>query len=227
MLGGTDRVAAGMSAVVLGVLAVAGCAHPEPGPALPTFPAASATSGTTAPAGPDQGKVPDDCARLITVGDLGALLGLPLDSVGVRSTVGVPAPAVGRTERLDCAYTGTAGGPVGGRPLLSLNAAAYDTPAAAAAQWTLNISAEDGAKRDVPIGAAKAVLVERGGETLLTVLYGSGTLTFTLPERPLPRDPADVLVDLAQRVLPGIAATAPVVAAPTRTAAPAQAAGAP
>lgn len=224
MLGGTGRVAAGLLAALL---TVAGCAQPEPGPTLPTFPVASATSGTAAPAGPDQGAVPDDCARLVTAGDLGALLGLPLDSVAVRSTVGVPAPSVGRTERLDCFYSGTAGGPARGRTLLSLNAAAYGTPAAAAAQWTLNTDAEDGTKRDVPIGAARSVLVERGGEALLTVLYGSGTLTFTLPDRPLPRDRAAVLVDLAQRVLPGIGATAPVVTSPPRTPAPAQAAGAP
>ncbi len=223
MLGGTGRVAAGMLAVALGVVVVAGCAQPEPGPPLPTFPAATVTH-SAAPVTSDQGAVPDDCARLITVTELGALLGLPLDSVAVRSTVGVPAPAVGLTERLGCSYTG---GPAPGRGLLSLNANAYATPAAAAAHWQLNLDAEDGTRRDVPIGAAKAVLVERGGETLLTVLYGSGTLTFTLPDRPLPRDRTEVLVDLAQRVLPGIAATAPVSATPPRPPAPAQAAGAP
>jgi hypothetical protein len=215
-----------MTAVTLGVAIVAGCAQPEPGPALPTFPAASATSDTTATAGPDQGAVPDDCARLITAGDLGALLGLPLDSVAVRSTVGVPAPAVDRTERLDCGYTGTANGPARGHPLLSVNAAAYATPAAAAEQWRRNADVEDGTRRDVPIGAARSVLVERRGEALLTVVYGSGTLTLTLPDRPLPRDRADVLVDLAQRVLPAIAATAPVPTTPPRTPSPARAAGA-
>lgn len=224
MLGGTGRVAAGMTAVALGAVLVAGCAQPEPGPSLPQFPAAGATSapGTAAP---DQGKIPDDCMRLMTVEDLGALLGLPLGSVAVRSTVGIPAPSVGRVERLDCSYGGTAA--AGGRTLLSLNAAAYTTPAAASSQWKLNASAEDGDRRVLPIGAASAVLVERPGEALLTVVYGSGTLTFTLPNRPLPRDRADVLVDLALRVLPGIAATAPVTPTSTLPPEPAQAAGAP
>jgi hypothetical protein len=212
-----------MLAVVVGVLAVAGCAQPEPGPGLPTFPSAVATPGAVAPSGPDQGAIPDDCSRLIAVGDLGALLALPLDSVAVRGTVGVPAPSVERTERTDCAYTGTTG-PVRGRALLSINAAAYATPAAAAAQWQRNADAEDGSRRELPIGAARSILVERRGEALLTVLYGSGTLTLTLPDRPLPRDRTEVLVDLAQRVLPGIEATSPVPI--TRTPAPARAAGA-
>lgn len=227
MFGGTRRVLPGLAAAALGVLTLAGCARPEPGPALPTFPVAAVTSRPAMPAGPDQGAIPDDCARLITAGDLGALLGLPLDSVSVRGTVGVPAPSVGLTERLDCSYTAAASGPARGGTLLSLRAVAYGTPAAAAAHWALNAGVEDGARRDVPIGAAKAVLVERGGETLLTVLYGSGTLTFTLPDRPLPRDRAATLVDLAQRVLPAIAATAPAAATPPRPPEPAQAPGAP
>lgn len=223
MFGGTGRVAATVLAVALWVVTVAGCAQPVTGPALPTFPVSVNSSVTRAPGGPGHGAVPHDCGRLITVSDLGALLGLPLDSVAVRSTVGVPAASVGRTERLDCSYTGTAGG----RSLLSLNAAAYATPDAAAAQWKLNTAAEDGTRRDVPIGAAKAVLVERPGEALLTVLYGSGTLTFMLPDRPLPRDRADVLVDLALRVLPGIADTAPAPSTPPPAPAPAPEVGAP
>jgi hypothetical protein len=174
--------------------------------------------------------VPDDCARLLSVGDLGALLGLPLDTVAVRTTMGVPSPSVGRTERLDCAYTGTAGGPAAGRPLLGLNAAAYTDDASAADHWRINADAQDGARRDFAIGAASAVLVEQGGESLLTVLYGSGTLTFTLPGRPPPgnRAPADVLVDLALRVLPAVAGAAPKpTPALTRAPGPAQAAGVP
>jgi len=229
MLGGTGRVARAGIAVALGAVLVAGCAQPETGPSLPTFPAAHPTSAAAAPGAPQDGAIPNDCVRLLTVADLGALLGLPLDSVAVRSTVGVPAPSVGRTERLDCSYTGTAGGPVRGRTLLSLSAASYASPGAASAQWKLNAAAEDGTRRELPIGAASAVLVERGGEAVLTVVYGSGTLTFTLPDGPLPgnRARADVLVDLALRVLPGIAATASVVASPTPTPEPAQAAGKP
>ncbi len=198
-------------------------------PSLPTFPAPVDTSAATSPGVADKGVVPDDCARLLPVGELGAVLGLPLDSVAVRTTVGVPSPSVGRTERIDCAYTA---GPPAGRPLLGLNAAAYADAASAADHWKLNAGAEDGTHRPVPIGAASGILIERGGETLLTVLYGTGTLTFSLPSRPLPvnRPAGDLLVDLAKRVLPTVARAAPKAAptpAPTRQPGPAQAAGAP
>ena len=48
------------------------------------------------------------------------------------------------------------------------------------------------------------MLVERPGETLLAVQYGSGTVTLVLPNRPLPpaSTAAGMLVDLARRVLP-------------------------
>lgn len=235
MPGGTERSRAALAAVVAALCAqlVTSCASGAAidRPSLPTFPAAAGTSASASPGAADQGSVPDDCSRLLPAADLGALLGLPLDTVAVRTTVGVPSPSVGRTERLDCAYTGTPGGPAVGRPLLGVNAAAYSGAAAAADHWKLNADAEDGTRRQLPIGTAKAILIERGGETLLTVLYGSGTLTLTLPERPLPgnRAPGDVLVDLALRVLPTIAGTAPkpkpTPAAPRPTG-PAQAAGA-
>jgi hypothetical protein len=215
----------------IGLAMVAGCSvsAADTGPAVPTFPGSTPSPTAAAPGTTDVGVVPDDCERLLKAADLGALLGLPLDSVGVHTTMGIPAPSVGRTERLDCAYTGTPGGPARGGPLLQLNAAAYTDAPSATAQWHRNADAEDGAHRDVPIGSASAVLVERRGEALLTVVYGSGTLTFSLPDRPLPgnRPRGDVLVDLALRVLPAIAAAAPTPAAPPPTTAggPAQAAG--
>ncbi len=236
MPGGTERSRAARAAVMaaLCALSVTACAGGPPvdGPSLPTFPSAVGTSAAPSPGVVDRGVVPDDCSRLLPVTDLGALLGLPLDTVAVRTTVGVPSPSVGRTERLDCAYTGTAGGPAVGRPLLGVNAAAYADAAAAADHWRLNAGAEEGTRRSLPIGAASAILIERGGEAVLTVLYGSGTLTFTLPSRPLPRNrpPGDVLVDLALRVLPTVAGAAPKAApvpSPPRPPGPAQAAGAP
>ncbi len=158
--------------------------------------------------------LPDDCARVLPASELVAVLGLPLDSVAVRTTVGVPTPSVGRVERIDCAYSGTpVSGRDSGKALLAVNAAAYDTPADARAQWRLNASTEDGAHRDLPVGTASGVLVERAGEALLTVLYGSGTVTLTLPARPLPggKTPDVMLVDLARRVLPTMAGAAPPV----------------
>jgi hypothetical protein len=191
---------------------LAGCSSATvPGPSLPTFAGSDGGSSSAAASiAADAGVVPDDCARILPTDQLVAVLGLPLNSIVVRTTVGVPAPTVGRVERVDCAYTGTAG-PESGRRLLAINAAAYTTSAAARAQWMLNTAGEDGAHRDEPVGSAAGVLVERPGETLLAVQYGSGTITLVLPERPLPAGstPASMLVDLARRVLPTMAGAAP------------------
>jgi hypothetical protein len=193
---------------------LAGCSSAAaPGPGLPTFPGPEGGSASAAASrAADVGVVPDDCARILPADQLVAVLGLPLNSIVVRTTVGVPAPTVGRVERMDCAYTGTApAGSESGRRLLAINAAAYTTVAAARAQWTLNTAGEDGVHRDEPVGSASGVLVERPGETLLAVQYGSGTVTLVLPDRPLPAGstPASMLVDLARRVLPTMAGAAP------------------
>lgn len=200
---------------VIGALVVllAGCSTDvAPGPGLPTFPGSGAPSATGNAAVHDVGVLPDDCARVLPVADLVAVLGLPLDSVVVRTTNGVPAQSIGRIERIDCAYSGTAAaGPDSGHSVLTVHAAAYSSTAAAHDQWTRNAANEDGRHLDLPVGAATGVLVERPGETLLSVQYGSGTLGLDLPGRPLPgdADAAAMLVDLARRVLPTIAATAP------------------
>lgn len=194
-------------AMVAAVVLVAACSSETPPPTtLPTFPTSSAGGGQPAGPGSVEGDVPDDCARLLKESDLGALLGLPLDSVAVRSTLGVPQPAVGRTERIACRYTGTAGGPARGRILLDLNVSAYSDPAAALAQWRVNADAEDGARSEFPIGSASAVLVERPKEAVLAVAYHVSNLFFVLPEGSLPggRTRRDALVDLALRVLPTV-----------------------
>jgi hypothetical protein len=206
-------------------LAACGSAAGEPGTLpVPTFPstaqaAASSTAGPT-----DQGLLPDDCTRVLSGNDLGALFGLPLDSVVVRTTLGVPAPAVGRTERLACQYNRAGGAH---DDLLDLNIGAYSDANAATKQWRTNAAAEDGAHRDVALGGAHGVLVERPQEAVLMVANGAETLTFVLPDRVRIRDlsAGDTLVDLALRVLPAVsaAATPPVVPAPASR--PAEAAG--
>jgi hypothetical protein len=212
----------GVGAVLGVLLAVSGCGAADADPiALPTFPASSSTATSDGPAA-NEGAIPDDCERLLKVADLNALLGLPLDTVTVRSTLGVPEPSVGRTERVACRYTTKAAGPARGRPLLDLNAAAYTTPDAALAQWRRNADVEDGVHRELPIGSAGAVLVERSGEALLSVVYGPSTVTLMLPDQPLPggRPRAEALVDLALRVLPAVAPPArPNSGAPVGTAA--------
>src|SRR5689334_5466635 len=103
------RVAFGRTAATaLGLVLVLGaCGADRNGPSVPTFadPAAAASATGGGPA-VDEGAVPNDCARLIGTSDLGALLGLPLDSVTVRTTQHVGSPSVGRTERVACDYSG-------------------------------------------------------------------------------------------------------------------------
>lgn len=216
--GGRLRVLRMVTAVAMALFMAAGCAaDPEPGTRVPTFPPGARTSASAGGV-LDDGKVPDDCARLFPDSALGAWMGMPLGTVIVRTTIGVPSPSVGRIERVDCEYRGTAGGPARGKMLLKLNAGAFTDSEAAYKQWRTNADNEDGTRRDVPIGAASAALVERRGEALLMVVYGSGTLTVLLPDRPLPggRQRGDALLDLALRVLPALAETAPPPSTPAR-----------
>jgi hypothetical protein len=217
------RAVAGVAVAAAVSMALAACssAAGEPGTLpVPTFPA-SATPAASGTAGPvDQGRLPDDCVRVLNGGDLGALFGLPVDSVAVHTTIGAPAPSVGRTERLGCSYTRNGGAH---DALLDLNVGAYTDPDSATKQWRTNVAAEDGDRRDVPLGGARGVLVERPQEAVLMVANGAETLTFVLPERIRIRDlsAGDTLVDLALRVLPtvsGGATVPPPAAAPTRPA---------
>ncbi|MGQ0573439.1 MAG: hypothetical protein ACT4RN_04440 [Pseudonocardia sp.] len=169
---------------------------------VPTFPgppriAGAATAGDAALA---------DCEQVLPVADLVALLGLPLESVTVRTIVGVPEPSVGRVERIACRYTGSSGR-ARGMPLLELNAARYVDAASASRQWRINAAAEDGPRRTLALGTAPGMLVERAGEALFTVVDRDVALTITLPAR-APRAPqrtaADTLADLALRVLAAV-----------------------
>jgi hypothetical protein len=174
------------------------------GPPLPTFEAAAPDSADGATPQDGETGLPDDCERVLRAADL--------DSVGSRTTIGVPAPSVGRTERVACAYTAT--GPTGdlrrGAALLDVNSAAYVDDAAAAGQWRVNAEAEDGAAREFAIGAARAVLVERPGEAVLMVVNRSSTVTLVLPDEVRVGDleAQEILVDLALRVLPQVSGQA-------------------
>lgn len=214
--------------VLLGLVVAAGCASTDvETTAVPTF-AVSAGTASGQPGEPDRnGALPTECGELLSAADLGALLGLPLDSVTVRTTIGIAEPSVGRTERVACRYSGT--GTARGA-LLDINVARYTDAAAAAAQWGKNTGVEDGTRRDLSIGAAPAVSFDRPRESVLMVTFDDDTLTFVLPEGPRPggRPRGDVLVDLALRVLPvvGPPRTAePAVPSPTPSEGPAVAAG--
>ncbi len=207
------------------VVALAGCGAGEAEPtAVPTFPLSAQQGGPSTGPDDESGVIPDDCARILGAPDLEAVLGLPLGSVGLRTVIGVAEPSVGRTERVSCAYKRT-GGPT--RSILDINATAYRDPEAAMAQWRVNVEAESGERRDVPLGSAAAVLFEQGDETVLMVAHATSNLTLVLPEQPLPggRNRADVLVDLALRVLPAVSAEPTSGPPPPGTAQPAAQAG--
>ncbi len=196
------------------VLAGCGSASGEPAALpVPTFAASAESAAAGSPGSPDEGRLPDDCARVLTSNDLGALFGLPLESVAVKTVIGAPAPSVGRTERLGCRYTRAGGAREG---LLDLNVSTYTDADAAARQWRTNADAEDGSRRDVPLGSAQGVLVERPQEAVLMVVNGTETLTFVLPDRVRIRDlsAGDTLVDLALRVLPAVSGTSAAPAPP-------------
>jgi hypothetical protein len=186
---------------------VVACGSPAVEPTtVPTFPETTEKRVASDASAPAYGAVPDNCDVLLTASDLEALLGLPLHSVTVRTTIHVPQPSVGRTERITCVYSGTAD-PVRGDVLLDLDASAYSDADAATEQWRVNANAQDGDHRRIPIGSASAVLVERRGESVLLVVNEASNLTVLLPDRPLPgnRSRAEALVDLALRVLPALA----------------------
>jgi hypothetical protein len=213
------RFGAGLAAAVI-ALSACGTSSGER-TEVPTFPSDAQVMATAVP-NADQGVLPDDCTRILTVGDLEAVLGLPLGSVDVRTTRGVPEPSVARTERVACAYSGTAGGPARGRTLLNVNSSAYADPDAATKQWRVNADAENGDRRELPIGSASAVLVERSDEAVLMVVNGVTNLTLVLPNQQLPGDRprGDALVDLALRVLPAVSTSgsAPPPPSPSATA---------
>ncbi|WP_300017368.1 hypothetical protein [Pseudonocardia sp.] len=217
------RCCAALAIVLVGT----GCAaEATESTVVPTFPAPAATGEPGSADGRD-GSLPTDCAEFLPVADLGALLGLPLDSVAVRTTIGIAEPSVGRTERVACRYSGTPASPVRGT-LLDLNIARYVDAAAAAKQWTVNTGVESGTRSDLPIGAARSALFDRTRESVLMVTYDDDTLAFVLPEGPRPGDRprGDVLVDLALRVLPVVGPPSSTSQAPTTTTvAPAVAAG--
>ena len=185
--------------------ALGACAAPQPGPDVPRFPPSSATAASST-AESKIGLVPDECPALLSTASLEAVLGLPLNSVAVRTTIGVPLPASGRTERIDCAFSGTMP-PVQGRALLALAATGFSDRAAARKQWQINADASDGERRDLPVGAAEGVMFLRRGEAELSLVYGRSTLTLVLPDRPLPGGISreGMLTDLARRVLPTMA----------------------
>jgi hypothetical protein len=219
------RAAQGLLAVAL-ALVLSACGGPETEPTVvPTFPGPAQEGGASINGSGAEGVVPDDCGRILPAPDLEAVLGLPLGSVGLRTTIGVAEPSVGRTERVSCRYSRTSGP---SRQLLDINVTAYRDAAAASAQWRINVDAESGDQEDVPLGSASAVLFEKGGRAVLMVAHSTSNITLVLPDQPLPGDrtSADLLVDLVLRVLPAVSVGTNAAPPPSTASATAPQAGA-
>ena len=184
---------------------------------VPTFPAPA--PGQSRPGSePIKIALPEDCGKLLSVDQAGALFAQPLATVGAQTIRGVPEPSVGRTERVACTYrangqdprASTTDGPV----LFQLNIGRYKSAAAARTQWQLNANAErSGARssKDMTVADTPAVLISYGDQTTLSLPFGVDTLTFVLPAAaPGQTRPATgTLTDLAQRILPALAPTQP------------------
>ncbi|MBW0103485.1 hypothetical protein [Pseudonocardia sp. KRD291] len=219
-----------LSLAVLAATALTGCsvASGDPNIPVPTFPVPA--PGQAAPGSePIKIAIPDDCTRLMSNDQAGALFGQPLGSVTAQTVRGVPEPSVGRTERVACTYraggqdtmSNAAKGPV----LYQLNIGRYGDAAGAKRQWQLNSNAERGdarSSKDLTIADAPAVLIERADESTLAVVYGVDTLTFVLPVSApgQNRSAAETLPDLAKRILPALAPTQPAGSRPAPAPAP-------
>lgn len=200
--------AAALAGLALTAL-LAGCSSgPELAtPPIPTFPGPGAAAPASAPA-PRSTLIPTDCNQMLSKDDLPNLLGLPIGSIDVRALRDVPAPSVGRLERVTCTYTSTggAGAPQQGSQVLKLLASGYSTPEAAQAQVGVNNKVEQSSGVtgvDTPIGAASGTFFSDPDGPILVVAYKRVTLSLSLNRGSLSSEQArSVLVDLAQRVLP-------------------------
>ncbi len=199
-----------LAAAALLAALVAGCSSgPTAGtPPVPTFPGPGAAPVTSAPP-PRDSILPTDCDQVLASDQLPNFLGLPLGTVRVTSLRDVPAPTVGRLERVTCNYTslGGPGAPPPNTPVLKMLASGYTSPQAASAQSQVNrdVQAREGTPpQPVPLGAAEAVYFADPDGPVLVVVYGRVTASFTLtPGGPVAEDQAQpVLVDLALRALP-------------------------
>jgi hypothetical protein len=186
-----------------------GCASGPVVVPVPSFPTSSPTS-TSAPPTREAGHLlPADCEQLVGRGELSALFALPLDSVTVQTVQGTPSPSVGRLERVTCTYTVSrpAPQPVQG-VALQMTIGTYQDAGAAHDQHERNVADQRaGASSSVEpdLGAAAAALVDHPAETVLLTSFDTITLDLDLTRRPGPLPPADLLTDLARRVLARLA----------------------
>lgn len=203
-------MAAGSSFAALALTALlAGCSSGTDlvTPPIPSFPGPGAAAPTSTLA-PRSTLLPTDCNQILSKDELPNLLGLPLGSLDVRALRDVPAPSVGRLERVTCTYTSTggAGAASQGSQVLKMIASGYATPENAQAQVAVNNQVEQRSGVngvDTPIGAATGTFFSDPDGPILVVAYRRVTVSLSLNRGSLSADQArSVLVDLAQRVLP-------------------------
>lgn len=202
------RVARAVVAACVCMLAGCSAGIPSGTPPIPAFPGPGAAPATSAPP-PRDSILPTDCDQILASDQMPNLLGIPLGTVRVTALRDVPAPSVGRLERVTCNYAslGGQGAPPPNRLLVKVLASGYTTPQAATAQSQVNREAQASSgvpQQPVPLGAAEAIYFPDPEGPVLVVVYGRVTASFTLaPGGPVPEDQAQpVLVDLALRALP-------------------------
>jgi hypothetical protein len=196
-------------AVAMTVTVLAGCGgqserdYPE---SVPTF-SDGPTTGPKVPAPDRDTLLPPDCTDVVSGAQMSALLGQPVDSVGVHTVLGLPAPSVGRLERVTCQYQRA--GNRGATPDVELILAAYGTRTAADKQLTTNAAAErheSQSAENLSIGSARAVLFAERGKTVLLVNSGRSSVSMTMQNGVTPpNETRAVMIDLTQRVLPNLA----------------------
>src|SRR3954452_12514424 len=209
LTGGQRPVVAACFAVL--VAGATACASAPVVIPVPTFPADGPTPTTTrSPASSTGPRLPTDCEALMGGDELTALFGLPVASVAVGTVLGAPSPSVARVERMSCTYT--VSGPVVPQlqgVILRMTLGAYSDAAAAHDQHERNVAdqragASSSAQPD--LGSAAATLVRRGDEdNVLLASLDDVTLDLDLARPPGPLTPADLLTDLARRVLARLA----------------------
>src|SRR4051794_38563829 len=107
--GGGRAALAGLPAGLALLIGACSSGVPEGTPPIPTFPGPGAAPVTSAPP-PRNSILPTECDQVLPSDQLPNYLGLPLGTVRVNALRDVPAPSVGRLERLTCNYT-SLGGP--------------------------------------------------------------------------------------------------------------------
>jgi hypothetical protein len=212
-----------LAAGVLGLVVVA-CAPAAAGPTpLPTFTSPASPAAQAAPDGPPA--LLPECEEVLSRAEAPALLGLPVDGIGLTTVVGEPAPAVGRLARTTCVYTVAGPGGAGRGEVLRLTLGAFGDAAAAHEQSARNAGElGTGARAAFPVemGAAGATAVERDDITMLLVSYDHFTVDLVIRPALVGSGPGGNAValtdDLARRVLDRLAPSD--VAEPTPTPGP-------